>query len=184
MAAQMRAFVRGAQFEPNPMPLALPKGSRSRTDAVWNASTTKTARSARIWSAPRGVACLQTPRNVRRTRIVRPMRFATTHGAAERVRLVLAVPNPIVAKLKRVTQTAFADFRAIANVSHRPNAWQNREMCVVPALAVQRPARKTDAVWESFASSRLASPRASARWLSLPGVTSKKEKPESNDSGS
>lgn len=108
MAAQMRAFVRGAQFEPNPMPLAQLKASRSRTDAVWNASTIKTAHSARIWSARRGVACLQIPRNVRRTRIVRPMKFATTHDAAERVRLVLAIPNPIAARPKPVTQTVYA----------------------------------------------------------------------------
>lgn len=173
MRVRMHAFVRGARSEPNLMPPAPPKASRSRTAAVWNASTTKTARSAQIWSVRLGVACSQTPRNVRRMRIVRPTKFATTLGAAEQAPLVLAGLNPIVAKPRRVTPTAFADWRATANVSHRPNVWQSLEMWAVHAPAAQSLAYKTDAVPESFALSRQANLKASVRWLSFQGVNKK-----------
>lgn len=173
MRVRTHVFVRGAPYGLNPTQPAPLRGSRSRTDAVWNASTTRTALSARIWSAHLGVACSQTPRNVRRTRIVRPTKFATTLGAAEQAPLVFAGLNPIVAKPRRVTQTAFADFRATAIVSHRPNVWLSPETCGVRVPAALKPARKTDAVPESFALSRLANPRASVRWLSFQGVNKK-----------
>lgn len=173
MRVRTHASVRGAPCALNPMPPAPLRGSRSRTDAVWNASTIRTARSARIWSAHLGVACSQTPRNVQRTRIVRPTKFATTLGAVEQAPSVLAGLNPIAAKPRPVTQTAFADFRATAIVSHRPNVWLSPETCGVRVPAALKPARKTAAEPESFALSHQANLKASVRWLGFQGVNKK-----------
>jgi hypothetical protein len=106
-------------------------------------------------------------------RIVRTTKFATTLGAAEQAPLVLAGLNPIVAKPRPVTQTVFADFRAIANVSRRPNVWQSPETCAVHVPAARSLVRKTAAEPESFALSHQANLKASVRWLGFQGVNKK-----------